>query len=223
MKEQILKEQMTNISHDLRTPLASILGYFELTKDEEASEAEKSQYLKMMEKRAHWLQVLITNYYDLARIESGEYPLQMSYVEVGALLVETLALFYYDFSRKQIDVEVMPADFTLKVWGDRDGLRRVLVNLMENVLKHGDKQCQVIHQVSDQQLMTKITNLTAKSAPVVIEQVFNRLYAADSTRNANHTGIGLTIVQLLLERMGHQVRAELDEAGWFSFIISWSR
>jgi len=223
LKEQILKEQMTHISHDLRTPLASILGYFELMNDAAASTVEKNQYLKMIEKRAQLLQALLTHYYDLARIESSEYHVQMSNVEVGALLAETLALFYSDFSNKQIDVKVNQEHAALNTSGDRDMLRRVFVNLIENVLKHGVKQCKIIHQINDEQAWTTIMNQTAKPNQIVIEQVFNRLYTADLTRNFNNTGIGLTIVQLLLEKMGHQVSAQLSEAGWFSIVIHWRR
>jgi len=221
LKEQALKEQMTNISHDLRTPLASILGYFELMSDKEATEKEKQRYLEMIQKRARLLQILIANYYDLARIESNEYPLQMRTINVNAALAEILATFYYDFSTKHLEVKVIQKGCSLNVLADEKMLHRVFINLIQNVLKHGIEECRIIHQAGDNQAFTKIMNKTSKTGHVDIGQVFNRLYSLDKTRNSENTGIGLTIAHLLIEKMGHKIAAKLSEDGWFSIIIYW--
>ncbi len=220
--EQMLKEQMTNISHDLRTPLASILGYFELMNDEETTEEEKQQYLKVIQKRSKLLQVLIANYYDLARIESDEYPLQMRTIHVNTMLAEILATFYYDFSNKCMNVEVSQDSPSLHVLADEKMLHRVFINLIQNVLKHGCEECKIAHQINDNHGFTKITNKTSKVEDMEIEQVFTRLYSLDKTRNTGSAGIGLTIAHLLLEKMGHQITADIDEDGWFSITIYWN-
>lgn len=221
VKEQALKEQMTNISHDLRTPLASILGYFELMNDEEATEEETQQYLKMIQKRAKLLQVLLANYYDLARIESDEYPLQMRSIDASAMLAEILATFYYDFSNKNMKVEVIQDIPSLNVLADEKMLHRVFINIIQNVLKHGREECRIVHQANNNQMVTKIMNKISESADIDIEQVFARLYSLDKARSSGSTGIGLTIAHILIEKMGHEIDAELNEEGWFSIIIYW--
>ena len=221
IKEKALKEQMMNIFHDIRTPLASILGYFELLSDKTTTEEEQKRYLQVIQKRAQLLRILLYNYYDLAQVESDELSLQLTSVDVRAVFAEILATFYDDFSKKGIKVEVSQDVLNGKVIADKELLNRVFINLIQNILKHGQEECRIIHQNSDNQFLTQITNKVANPDPIEIDQVFNRLYSADKTRNAGNTGIGLTIAQILLKKMGHQIDAKLTEKGWFTITIHW--
>ena len=216
--ELMLKEQITNISHDLRTPLASILGYFELINDTTTTANEKEQYLNIIKKRARLLQNLIDNYYDLVQVELEEQELQMSTVDVGKLLNDILATFYYDFSDRDIALEVVESTNVLTIIADEKLLQRVFVNLVQNVLKHGCVKCEINHNSHGR---TIIKNKMPTTNLIEIEKVFNRLYSADKTRNTGNTGIGLTITKLLLEKMGHQIGARLTEDSWFLIEIIW--
>ena len=215
--EQELKEQITNVSHDLRTPLASILGYFELMNDIITLD-EKEQYLDIVKKRAKLLQTLIDNYYDFVQVELGEQEVQMNNVNISHFLNDVLAALYYDFSDKGIAIEVEGATDEFTVLADEQLIQRVFVNLFQNVLKHGCKACVINHNSNGR---TMIKNKFNSSNQIEIEKVFNRLYSADKTRNNGNTGIGLTITQALLEKMGHKIRAELTEDGWFLIEIIW--
>jgi len=219
--QQEIKEQITNISHDLRTPLASILGYFELIEDETTTAKEKEQYLTTIKGRAELLRNLLDNYYDLAQIESEQQELQMNLVSVGELFIDVLALFYYDFSDKDMTVEIMGELEQFKVFADKELLQRVFVNLVQNVLKHGSQRCEISHESCENQVCTIIKNKVADGNQVEIKKVFNRLYSADKTRNLGNTGIGLTIAKVLIEKMGHEVQADLTDDNWFSIKIIW--
>jgi len=219
--EQALKEQVTNVSYDLRTPLASILGYFELIEDPETTVEEKEEYLTIVKRRAELLRNLLDHYYDLAQIESEEQEIQMTLVHVGALLIDVLALFYYDFSDKKMVVEITGELDSFETLADKELLQRVFVNLVQNVLKHGHERCEISHESYENQVCTVIKNKVADGNQVEIKKVFNRLYSADKTRNLGNTGIGLTIAKLLIEKMGHRVEAELTEDGWFSIRVVW--
>jgi len=219
--QQEIKEQITNISHDLRTPLASILGYFELIEDACTTAKEKEQYLAIIKGRAELLRNLLDNYYGLAQIESEKQELQMKLVGVGELLIDVLALFYYDFSEKEMTVEIMGELEQFKVLADKELLQRVFVNLVQNVLKHGHERCMIIHESYENQVCTIIKNKVVDGNQVEVKKVFNRLYSADKTRNLGNTGIGLTIAKLLVEKMGHEVQAELTDDNWFSIKIIW--
>ena len=104
-----LKEAVTNISHDLRTPLTSILGYLQLMGREDISPEEYRHCLEIVEGRAKVLQDLITSFYDLSRIEGGEYPLELQSVDLRRSLEPLLAGFYEDFEQAgfQVTVELM--------------------------------------------------------------------------------------------------------------------
>lgn len=215
--EQELKEQITNVSHDLRTPLASILGYFELMNGDITTD-EKEQYLNIIKKRAKLLQDLLDNYYDLVQAELEQQELQMNTLDVGKLINDVLATFYYDFSDSGIAVEIEGGSKGLTIMADEILLQRVFVNLLQNVLNHGCEQCLISHKSQNR---TIIKNKVISVKQVEIKKVFNRLYSADKTRNTGNTGIGLTITKLLLEKMGHQISAELTEDGWFLIEIVW--
>jgi len=219
--EQEIKEQITNISHDLRTPLASILGFFELIEDACVTDEEKEQYLNTIKRRAELLRNLLDNYYDLAQIESEKRELQMNRVNVGELLIDVLAIFYYDFTDKEIVVDIIGELEHFQVLADKELLQRVFVNLVQNVLKHGHERCEIIHESRENQVYTIIKNKIAIGNQVEIKKVFNRLYSADKTRNLGNTGIGLTIAKLLIEKMGHDVQAELTDDNWFLIKINW--
>ena len=219
-KEQSLKEQMTNISHDLRTPLASILGYFELINDKETTKGEQEEYLGMIQKRALLLRNLLDNYYDLARLESEQQSLVMESLDVNHLLNEILATFYYDFTNKEIAIELPNNPPKIKILANEPLLQRALVNLLSNVLKHGCKLCRISHQLAHGQQITTIANKVSHPEKIMIERVFGRSYSGSKSRTSQNTGIGLTVTKLLLEKMGHQVRAELIEDE-FAIFIDW--
>ena len=104
-REESLRRQIANVSHDLRTPLTSILGYLQLLEGDLKPE-ERSRYLQVVEERARVLQELITAFYDLSRIEGGEYPLEIQPVDLRRRLEPLLASFYEDFQQAGFQVEV---------------------------------------------------------------------------------------------------------------------
>lgn len=105
-RERSLRQQIANVSHDLRTPLTSILGYLQLMEEEGLPEEERMEYLSVVENRAKALQSLITGFYDLSRLEGGEYPLEREPVNLYASLSGLLAAFYNDFTDRGFDMTV---------------------------------------------------------------------------------------------------------------------
>ena len=135
-REESLRRQIANVSHDLRTPLTSILGYLQLLEGDLKPE-ERSRYLQVVEERARVLQELITAFYDLSRIEGGEYPLEIQPVDLRRRLEPLLASFYEDFQQAGFQVEVELEEGLPPVLADPGGVTRVLTNLLSNALKHG--------------------------------------------------------------------------------------
>ena len=117
-RERALRQQIANVSHDLRTPLTSILGYLQLLEDPGLTEGERREYLAVIVGRARTLQSLITSFYDLSRLEGGEYLLQREKVDLYASLSGLLAAFYNDFTDRGFDMEVELAEGLPQVWAD---------------------------------------------------------------------------------------------------------
>ena len=105
-QEESLRRQIANVSHDLRTPLTSILGYLQLLESERLTSQQRRHYLEIVSDRARVLQDLITAFYDLSRIEGGEYPLDLQPVDLRRALEPLLAGFYEDFERAGFQVTV---------------------------------------------------------------------------------------------------------------------
>ncbi|WP_346869757.1 HAMP domain-containing sensor histidine kinase [Clostridium sp. UBA5119] len=209
--ESELRKQIANISHDLRTPLTSILGYVQLIKDKSTSEEEKQEYLDIIEKRSKVLQNLITSFYDLSRLEANEYDLEFKKVNVESLLREIVAAFYNDFIDKDFKVEVDLQEKLPAIIADENAVIRIFTNIFQNALKHGNKTMSICQRQVDGLIISTFSNRVENFTQEDLEHVFDRFFTADRMRTGQNTGLGLTIVKKLTESMGHEVSASLED------------
>ena len=219
-REESLRRQIANVSHDLRTPLTSILGYLQLLERDDLSPEERSSYLATIAARARTLQTLITAFYDLSRIEGGEYPLQFEAVDLHRVLSDLLAGFYGDFEQRGFTVRVELDGDLPPVRADRNGAVRVLSNLLNNALKHGGQELTVRLYREGDALITSFSNLAPTLTQEDLPHIFDRFYTADQMRTGQNTGLGLAIVKALAQRMGHTVWARLDGQE-FTVAVRW--
>ena len=219
-REEALRRQIANVSHDLRTPLTSILGYLQLLAGEELSEAERREYLAIVEGRARTLQTLIATFYDLSRIEGGEYPLELQSVDLRRSLEPLLAGFYEDFEQAGFQVTVELMESPPAVSADPGAVTRILTNLIGNALKHGSKTLDIRLYQEGQTLVTAFSNDAPELTQEDLPRVFERFYTADQMRTGQNTGLGLAIVKALSEQMGHTAFAELKD-GVFTVGVRW--
>ena len=219
-REESLRRQIANVSHDLRTPLTSILGYLQLLGREGAAPEESRRCLEIVEGRAKVLQDLITSFYDLSRIEGGEYPLTSQPVNLRRALEPLLAGFYEDFERSGFQVSVELEENLPAVPADPGAVTRILTNLIGNVLKHGAQTLQIRLYREENTLVTVFSNDAPNLTQEDILRVFERFYTADQMRTGQNTGLGLAIVKALAEQMGHSAFAELRD-GIFTVGVRW--
>ena len=220
-KEQELRRQIANVSHDLRTPLTSILGYLQLLEQEELSPEKRREYFRVVEGRARTLQTFIGAFYDLSRIEGGELPLEREKVDLARALSDQLAAAYAQIEEAGLDMEVDVADGLPPVWADSGAVARIFSNLLTNALRHGSGTLSVRLYREGGVLVSAFSNpadgLTAEDA----DHVFERFYTADKMRTGQSTGLGLAIVKALAERMGHTAAARWED-GRFTVEVRWN-
>lgn len=221
-REKALRQQIANISHDLRTPLTAILGYTQLLKDPALPAEDRAEYLAVVEKRSHTLQTLLTGFYDLSRMESGEYPLSLSPVALHPILCELLAAFYEDFMAKGVHLEVDLEDNLPEVAADAGAVTRIFTNLIQNALKHGGQRLEIRQYTEENTVVTLFANEAGGLTEADVASIFDRFFTADRMRTGQNTGLGLAIVKNLAETMGHQVSASLD-GSLFSIHVYWKR
>lgn len=219
-KEQELRRQIANVSHDLRTPLTSILGYLQLLEGDGLSPERKAEYLAVIEGRARTLQTFIAAFYDLSRIEGGELPLEREQVDLRRALSDQLAASYGQIEEAGLDMEVELADGLPPVWADSGAAAQIFSNLLTNALRHGKDALSVRLYRAGNVIVSAFSNraegLTAEDAA----HVFERFYTADKMRTGQSTGLGLAIVKALAERMGHTAAARWED-GVFTIEVRW--
>ena len=208
-QERAIRQQIANISHDLRTPLTSILGYLQLLEGEG---------LTAEERRDKALQSMIVSFYDLSRLEGGEYPLSRERVDLYHVLSELVAEFYNDFEGFDMTVELREG--LPSVTADPAGVLRVFTNLIRNAMEHGRSRMSILLYQEGDEVVSVFANDAPGLTPEDVEHVFDRFFTADKMRTGQSTGLGLAIVKALVERMGHTVSAEL-EGDLFRVVVRW--
>ena len=220
-QEKAIRQQIANISHDLRTPLTSILGYLQLLEGDNLTPQERREYLDIVRGRARALQSLITSFYDLSRLEGEEYPLSRERVDLYHVLSELAAEFYNDFEGAGFEMTVELQEGLPPVTADPAGVLRVFTNLIRNVLEHGRERMSILLYREGEAVCSAFANDAPGLAQEDVQHVFDRFFTADKMRTGQSTGLGLAIVKALVERMGHTVTAELTPEGLFQITVRW--
>lgn len=217
-----LRRSIANISHDLRTPLTSIIGYIQLLNDEKITEAERKQYTEIVMSRAKALQLLIGGFFDLSRLEAGEYNFELKPVNLQNVLCEQMAAYYNDFIAKGIEPQIDVDDAAPLVIADENAVKRIFSNLIQNVLKHGSGLIKVDLKQSKNYIITSFTNNAPDLKNEDVAHLFERFYTADRMRSGRNTGLGLAITKSLAEELGCTIGAELKDKK-LSIIIKWKK
>lgn len=200
-----VKNAITNISHDIRTPLTTIAGYLELLEEEEVSE-NAARYLKIIRNRTEILRDMVEELFDFSVDISAELKLQMKAVDVNRLLQESLAAFYANFLEQRITPEIHMTETRIIRQADPAALGRVFSNLLGNVLKYSDGDLEV-ELKEDGEII--FANTAAGMSHVEVERLFDRFYTVDNARSSR--GLGLSIAKLLMENMNGQISAEYQQ------------
>ena len=199
-----LKESVTNISHDLRTPLTAICGYLDLL-SQEALPEQARRYLGFIENRTTAMKQLTAELfrYSIVRSTETEQPEQLT---LNRVLEESLASYYAAMCQKQITPVISIPEQPVRRCLDPTALTRIFENILSNVLKYSDGDLSVI---MDSDGKISFSNKAASLTPVLTGQLFNRFYTVETGRNS--TGLGLSIAKLLTERMGGQITAKYQD------------
>lgn len=218
-REEEIRKEIENISHDLRTPLTSIRGYLELIKDEDIPDKEKKEYIYIIEKRAKVLQNLIQDFYDLSRLENNDYNFSMEIIDINKELKEQILMFYNDFDKKNIDVDIKLKENPILVYLDKNAIERVFHNLIQNATKYSKSKFCMLLNSKNGEIIIEFKNDVQDMNRQDLDLLFNRFYMKDSSRSKDSSGLGLTITKFLIESMNGKIDIELDNE-WITFRIN---
>lgn len=207
--EMQLKETITNLSHDIRTPLTSLDGYFQLLQQSD-SEEERRKYVGIIQSRISSLKEMLEELFTYTRLQDADYELETELIDFGKCVYDTVFSFYDECQNRGIEPQVDFCGGHLFVRGNEEAVRRALQNLIRNALVHGHKGISLELFEEKGKAVFRCSNDVAHPEEIDIERVFSRFYKADSARTHTSTGLGLSIAKGLVERMDGEIRAELE-------------
>ncbi len=208
-----LKDAVTNMSHDIRTPLTAICGYLDLLEGEEVSE-DARRYLAIIRERAGILAVLTEELFQYSVISSEKGAGAREEVVLDRALEEGIASFYASLAERGITPVIrMPQESVVRAL-DASALARVISNLLHNAIKYSDGDLEVTLKESGEIIFS---NTASSLDKVQVGRLFDRFYTVEAARNS--TGLGLSIARTLTEQMGGTISAEY-ERGTLSVNIS---
>lgn len=201
-----VRSAITNISHDLRTPLTAISGYLELAGKQQKT-PELSRYLSIIEGRTEQMKKLTEELFEYSIITGGEITEEQQAVHINKILEDCVMSYYPALQARGITPEI---DIT----GERvvrslypSYVERIVNNLISNALKYSDGDLNI--SLSENGVL-RVSNSAAKLSSVDIDRLFDRFFSVENAR-ANSTGLGLAIVKILAERMGLRLDASYEE------------
>ena len=221
-REQEFKKQIENISHDLRTPLTSILGYLKLMDVQNMPEEERES-LDTVRRKAEALSRLIGQFYDYSRVTSEDYLPELKEMDLGRLLRETVLDSWREIEERQLEFTFHIPEGPVMIWGNENGAERIIRNLLQNAGRYAGRFLEItLREGADRVVMT-FENDVSDFAQEDADRLFQRFCVKDPSRNEQGTGLGLTIAKTLAEKMGGDMRAELVREDRLRFTVEWKR
>lgn len=205
-KNHEIEQMMANISHDIRTPLTSALGYIDIIMSSDMPEEEKRQTLKIVEKRLMRLKELIDAFFEFSKTISSETRPEMSEINLVSVLEESISHYYDDYvgRNRRIDLHCKP--HKIMIYSNRNMIMRIFDNLIINALKHGDGDL-LIEVSSGGKTGISFTN-KIYDEELDITHIFDEFYTTDISRTKGNTGLGLAIVKQFAKMLNWNVSAE---------------
>ena len=208
--ESQLKSTITSLSHDIRTPLTSLDGYFQLLLTSTSRE-ERERYIKIIQTRIKSLNDMLEELFTYTKLQDHEYELEPTTIDFGKCVFDTVFSFYEEFQARGIEPEADFCQGHFYISGNEEALRRTIQNLVKNALVHGHSRIAFSMFTEDGHVGFSCSNDTLHPEEIQMDQIFRRFYKADSARTHNSTGLGLSIAAGLTRRMGGTVSADLED------------
>lgn len=219
--ERAFKDTISGISHDIRTPLTSLDGYFQLMKNSTDSKLNE-KYSWIISGRIKALQDMTEQLFTFVKLENTSYVLDCEPINLTQAMCDVMFSFYDDMVNSGLEPQVNIPDEIFTVNANLAGIKRVLQNIIKNSLVHGERDLFVKLRQRDEFAEISVGNMISEDEVIDVSRVFDRFYKAEASRKKGSTGLGLFIAKQLVERMGGQIRAELNDKT-FTIIIDVKR
>lgn len=205
-----MRKMLSNISHDLKTPLTVVIGYIETIELHNCFNDEKDkEYILEIKNKANEVMELINKFFDLAKLESGDKEVPLTKININEILREDILKFYDVITGKGIEVNIEIPDENIYALGNGEAIHRILNNLISNAIKYGSdgKVIGLRLKYDDKFLYVSVWDKGRGIKEIDKDRVFERMYTLDDSRNKLNqgSGLGLTITKRLVEKLNGEI------------------
>ena len=215
MTEKQLRQSISDIAHDLRTPLTVIKGNLQLLEQSSGLTASQQEYIKICTDKADLLRQMIDDFFEISVLESDTDEIPIKSVNATNLLMQFILDHEALIREKELTPDIHLPEKTVMLKGDEAFILRMLSNLLNNILKYGKNEFEVGLSEGNDNVVIYFANEVLNGTNIDIDRLFDRTYRADSARKEGSAGLGLYIVKVLAEKQGGSVRARLDDRKLF--------
>ena len=222
--ERMKAELITNVSHDIKTPLTSIINYVDLLKREEFEDPKIRSYLDILEEKSRQLKILTEDVVEASKASTGNITLEMTQLDFVQLLQQVTGEFEEKFRMRSLELVTSFPMRTTIIYADGRRLWRVLENVFENVFRYAMENTRVYADVSmvGNRVEFTLKNISAQSLNISADELTERFIRGDVSRNSKGSGLGLSIAKDLTELQGGTFRLYLD-GDLFKVMISFEK
>ncbi|NLY45816.1 MAG: HAMP domain-containing histidine kinase [Tissierella sp.] len=201
--ERLKTELITNISHDLKTPLTSIINYTDLLKKHDTKDEEIKEYVEVLDRNSHRLKVLITDLVYASKAETGNVDIDLDTLELNELVFQVYGEFDYLFSQKEITFVFDPIE-DIYVLADSNHLGRVLINIVDNAIKYSQEGTRIYAttRVEGEYTSFSLKNISKEKLNISPDELMEQFVRGERSRHTEGSGLGLYISRSLMELMG---------------------
>ncbi|TFJ91318.1 HAMP domain-containing histidine kinase [Lentibacillus salicampi] len=209
-REEEIKQEITNISHDLRTPLTSMKGFSELLHDPSLSETERIEFLTIIQRKIDNLSMMVDLFYEFSQIDSSDKQLVMEQQFLNQIIVDAMLMFYNDFEKSQLKIHV-DKTVVAPIFADKKATNRIVTNIIQNALRYA-KSYVTINLIEEKEYVRlRAVNDVNEFDRTELHRIFDRTFKMDTSRTNGRLGLGLHIVRQLINKQEGGATADIHE------------
>lgn len=210
--ERFKTELITNVSHDIKTPLTSIINYVDLIKKEEIKDETLLEYVDVLDRQSARLKKLIEDLMEASKASTGNLPVQFEECDIEVLLTQLIGEFEDKLTANELELIVDKPEAPVKIKADGKHMWRVLDNLMNNTCKYAQPHTRVYVSLKQEGQTATIIfkNISKAALNIPSDELMERFVRGDSSRNTEGSGLGLSIAQSLTELMNGNMKLDID-------------